>query len=81
MNSDTFDRMKEAGKYQKMALRALFPEQAAGHLDVIEGELKAMMKELVMDMVKQEVKKQYAGEDDTVNHKKESTNVRKVKIL
>lgn len=62
MDREMINRMKEAAKYQKMAIRALFPEQAAEHLDVIEGELKAMFHELVMDAVKQEMKKKFESE-------------------
>lgn len=45
MNQDNLKRVKEAYKYQKLAFRALLPESMAGHMDVIEKELKAMLIE------------------------------------
>lgn len=52
MNKDMWNRLLTAGKYQKMAMEALLPERAAGHLDVIGREIKAMMWECVTDMGK-----------------------------
>lgn len=53
MNREMIERLKEASKYEKMAIRALLPEKAAGHIEVIEGELHAMFLEFVMDAVKE----------------------------
>lgn len=34
-NKEMLQRIKTAGEYQKKAIRALFPEEIGGHLDVI----------------------------------------------
>lgn len=52
MSRDMIRRLKVAGDYQKKAIRALFPEEMSGHLDVIEKEVTAMFAELVMEMGK-----------------------------
>lgn len=57
MNMESLDRIKEAKKYQKMALRALLPESAGEHLEIIEKEFSAMMKECCMEFIKQEASK------------------------
>ena len=81
MNSETFNRIKEASKYEKMAIRALFPEKVSGHLDIIEGELKEMFKELIIDVVKEEMKQECKEENkDSVKYKRSSTKVKKVEI-
>ena len=51
MNKEMMKRLRTAGNYQRKALRALFPEEVGSHLDVIEGELKEMFKEIVLEMV------------------------------
>ena len=51
MNKEVMKRLRTAGNYQRKALRALFPEEVSSHLDVIEGELKEMFKEIALEMV------------------------------
>lgn len=53
------DRLREAAKYQRMAFSALLPEELTGHIDVIENEFKAMLKDTVIGIVKHEMMKQY----------------------
>lgn len=50
MSSEMIRRFMVAADYQKKAIRALFPEEMSGHLDVIEKEVKAMFAELVMEV-------------------------------
>ena len=45
MNKELIKRLKNAGKYQKMAIKELFPKETSAHLEVIERELKAMVTE------------------------------------
>lgn len=47
MNKEMLGRIKTAAGFQRQAIRALLPEGMEGHLDVIEGELKAMFAEAV----------------------------------
>lgn len=49
MDNETFERVKTAVKYQKMAVNALFPDSVTVHLDVIENEFKKMLKETFME--------------------------------
>ena len=50
MKSETIQRLIQAKKYQKMALRALLPEKAAGHLDIIERECRALLLDCLKEM-------------------------------
>lgn len=52
MNAKTLERLKEAGEYQKMAVKALLPEYTHKHVEVIEGELKAIFWECIGETVK-----------------------------
>ena len=62
MRREMIRRLKVAGDYQKKAIRALFPEEMSGHLDVIEKEVKAIFVELVMEIGKEH-------NETTVNNK------------
>ncbi|MBQ3163700.1 MAG: hypothetical protein IJC02_04055 [Lachnospiraceae bacterium] len=53
MSSEMVRRLKVAGDYQRKAIKALFPEEMGGHLDVIEREVKAMFVELAMEIGKE----------------------------
>ena len=53
MSSEMVRRLKVAGDYQRKAIKALFPEEMSGHLDVIEREVKAMFVELAMEIGKE----------------------------
>lgn len=50
MDKEMWDRISEAGKYQKLAFQALLPERVNNHLEVIEKEIKAMVLEIAMDL-------------------------------
>lgn len=45
MNKELIKRLKNAGKYQKMAIKELLPKETNAHLEIIERELKAMVSE------------------------------------
>lgn len=49
MNYDVIDRLRKAHEYQMLAVKALLPERAVTHLDVIEKELTAMIMECLCD--------------------------------
>lgn len=53
MSSEMVRRLKVAGDYQRKAIKALFPEEMGGHLDVIEREVKAMLVEFAMEIGKE----------------------------
>lgn len=53
MSSEMVRRLKVAGDYQRKAIKALFPEEMGGHLDVIEREVKAMFVEIAMEIGKE----------------------------
>ena len=53
MSSEMVRRLKVAGDYQRKAIKALFPEEMSGHMDVIEREVKAMLVELAMEIGKE----------------------------
>lgn len=53
MNKEMMRRLRTAGKYQRKALRALFPEEMSGHLDAIESEIKAMFMDFALEMMKE----------------------------
>ena len=51
-NGEMINRFREAAGYQRKAIRVLFPEKMGAHLDVIENEIKMMVVETAMDLVK-----------------------------
>lgn len=53
MSREMVRRLKVAGDYQRKAIKALFPEEMGGHLDVIEREVKAMLVELAIEIGKE----------------------------
>lgn len=77
MNREILSRLRTAGKYQKQAIYALFPENTGRHLDVIARELKMMAVEIAAD-VAEECRK-CASPDDRPEHGKEP-EVKKVDI-
>ena len=81
MNKEMMNRMREARKYQKMAIRALMPERMAEHVDVIEHEVKAMVRETIIDVVKDRVwdNLNEKSQETTASQEKES-KVKKVTI-
>ena len=52
MSKEMLHRIKIAGEYQRKAIRALFPEEMGGHLDVIEKEMKMMVMEAAAELLK-----------------------------
>ena len=78
MNKEMMKRLRTAGNYQRKALRALFPEEVSSHLDVIEGELKEMFKDLAFEMIK-EYKNMDDKEENMESDKTDSTT-KKVEI-
>ena len=75
MNKDTMKRVREAQKYKRMAVKALFPEKVAGHIDVIENELREMVMEIISDMVTEEMK----SKCDSMSENKSSTEYKSTK--
>lgn len=45
MNKSNADRIKEAKHYEWLAIKALFPEQAVPHLEIIGREFQALAAE------------------------------------
>jgi len=79
MNRESMSRLKQAAEYEKMAIKALFPERAAKHIDVIEKELHAMFMEMVVDAIRFEEADSKEGSPNDVNTEKTS-KVKKVNI-
>lgn len=71
-------RVKIAGEYQKKAIRALFPEEMGGHLDVIEKEWKMMVMEVATELLKE------CGKSDACRdgqRREQTSEVKKVNIV
>ncbi len=82
MNKEMMKRMKIAGRYQRKALRALFPEEMSEHLDVIEKEIKAMFMESVMEMVMEQGNGSFdTDEEENKEKNREKSHAKKVDIL
>lgn len=69
MNQEAILRIKKALEYKKMAVHALFPEQTVKHLEVIEEEASAIVKEFMMN----------ATQKDSTEKKDENSKASKVK--
>ena len=52
-NSKMINRFRVAAGYQRKVVRALFPETMEKHFDVIENEIKLMLTEAAMEMIKE----------------------------
>lgn len=78
MNGENRQRFKEAAEYQRKAMRALLPEQMAGHLERIEQELKAIMLEFAMELVKEHM--QGKAKETEASDSPEKTAAKKVEI-
>lgn len=73
MNKEMIKRLKNAGKYQKMALKELFPASANAHLEVIEREIKAMVTEAAVKWMSE-------FKDDSNTSETADERVKKVEI-
>lgn len=69
MNQEAILRIKKALEYKKMAIHALFPEQTVKHMEVIEEEVSAILKEFMMN----------ATQKDSKENKDENGQTSKVK--
>lgn len=77
-NKEMMQRIKTAGEYQKKAIRALFPEEIGGHLDVIEKELRAIVMEAAAGLLKENHKVDACKEEQS---REQASKVRKVNIV
>lgn len=66
MNKELFNRLCEAKKYQSMAIKSLFPENMANHIDIIEKEIKVMMVECISDLISPDI---FESKDNKVENK------------
>ncbi len=82
MREEMLSRLMEAGKYQKKAIRALFPESMAGHMEVIENELSAMFMEYAMELASQcmRAKNKETQESDVTEETGRQTNRQKSSV-
>lgn len=78
MNKEMIHRVKIAGEYQKKAIRALFPEEMGGHLDVIEKEWKMMIVEVAAELLKECSKSDVCREEQ---RREQTSEVKKVDIV
>ncbi len=86
ISENMMKRLKKAAGYQRQAILALLPEGMEGHLDVIEKELGAVLKEAMADMVRECMIGRMSVSDGRVDgasgaaHDGSSGSVRKVSI-
>lgn len=74
MNKELIKRLKNAGKYQKMAIKELFPKETNAHLEVIERELKAMVSEAAVKWISEFKDADEPAESDDERVKKVEIN-------
>lgn len=79
MNKEIIDRLKAAGKYERLAIHSLFPESTVRHLEVIEKELQGMFADMVADIIRWDEKDRNAAEEKGVK-KEKASNVKKINI-
>lgn len=51
MNGEQLERLIKAREYQKKAIMALLPDNMQGHVEAIEGEIKSMLKEGILQLL------------------------------
>ncbi|HKM33510.1 MAG TPA: hypothetical protein VJY54_02060 [Lachnospiraceae bacterium] len=74
MNADLMNRVMEARKYQKKAIMALFPDSKAGHIEVIEKELRAMFMEYAVELAGQCMQqKGFSGQEESSGQGEETS--------
>lgn len=78
MNHDNLKRLKEAKQYQMLAVKALLPEHAAEHMEVIGKEIKEMMMECMLELFSQE--KYASAAEEKKSDARSSKGVKKVDI-
>ena len=78
MNQDSLKRLKEAKQYQLLAVKALLPDYAAEHMEVIGKEIKEMMMECMLELFSQE--KDASHEEEKKSDTGRSKGVKKVDI-
>lgn len=54
MNLAALEKFREAKQLEKEALMMMFPESVVGHLEVISGEVKALLIELLSESLKKD---------------------------
>ncbi|MFA9464226.1 MAG: hypothetical protein ACERKN_08010 [Velocimicrobium sp.] len=75
MNEEMKSRIKEAKHYQNLAVKALLPKEAQGHITVIKKEIKAILFECVLELVKQE-----KAQASTKDREQQEKQIKKVTI-
>lgn len=88
MSTERLERIMKAREYQKKAIMALIPEQMQGHVEVIEKEVKAIVREEFFQMLQSEEARKFihsimSMENETeekTNEKKTESKVKKVTI-
>jgi hypothetical protein len=80
MNHDMVNRIRDAKRYQKKALLALFPESTAEHIEVIGKELTAIVMECAVDIIKQNGESGNTQENQDKECKKEEKESRVKKV-
>lgn len=73
MNKELFNRLCEVKKYQSMAIKSLFSENMANHIDIIDKEIKVMIVECISDLISPNI---FESKDKKVENK----SVKKVNI-
>lgn len=74
MNQEAVLRIKKALEYKKMAIHALFPKQTVKHLEVIEQEVSAIVKEFMMNATQSEKSEKKDENSKTSKVKKVNIN-------
>lgn len=54
MDMERMNRIAEAKKYQEKAIKALFPEQMQEHVEVIQKEIRGMVREGALQLLQSE---------------------------
>lgn len=75
MNQEFISKMTEARRLEKEALMSLLPKTTMAHIDIISGELKAIIKECVFASLTEQTK------DNKKSAEKPEKKVRSVEIL
>ncbi|SFR59395.1 hypothetical protein SAMN05661086_00395 [Anaeromicropila populeti] len=78
MNREMIDRLREAKKYELMAMKALFPDSQSEHIEVMKNEIKEMVVEFVFEFFAQKSSEEEKCSDNKKQEKE--SNVKKVKI-
>lgn len=62
MNKEVWERLQEAGQYQRKAINCLLPKECRPHIEAMQEEMRQIGKIVIRDMINSQAKKEQSEE-------------------